>query len=153
SSQGRPQPPPLPQVFLFESSATQVLKFPLLGPLKHSQIPSSRICPPSSSINHLKSCCQDEGCLRVPRTKTRLPRSHAVPRKGTTPLSSRVPLPSPHTPLELRLCRSPTDPSTCPVMHLICRRTRNVRASFSFLLRLALCLCTLPNVSFLRCHM
>ncbi|KAJ7320904.1 hypothetical protein DFH08DRAFT_389173 [Mycena albidolilacea] len=56
----------------------------------------------------LSSCTQDEGRLRVPRTKILLPRSHAV-ACGPYPLSLEYRVP--HAASDLCLCRSPTHPS------------------------------------------
>ncbi|KAJ7853811.1 hypothetical protein B0H14DRAFT_2757625 [Mycena olivaceomarginata] len=105
--------------------------------LKHSQIPSSRICPPSSSINHLKSSRAVPKTKVVCKSKNQDPASSFTRRSARgyhpLPLSSRVrfPLLTPHWNFASAVHRR--IPQTCPVVHLICRRTRNVRASFSFL--------------------
>jgi hypothetical protein len=86
-------------------------QIPALGrSLKHSQIPSSQIWPPSRFINHLKSS------RAAPKTKavceSQEPRSgflvHTPLRAGPTlSLEYRVP----HAASNLCLCRSPTHPS------------------------------------------
>jgi hypothetical protein len=89
---------------------------PQIPALRLYQALANPLKPKTSSFKHhqppqvFASCTQDEGHLRVPRTKIRLP---PLTRCTHTSLTSSVPLLSPAA-SELRFYRSSTHPSNLP---------------------------------------